>query len=465
MRCYRCNSVLSDNDYCLKCGADVSVYKIVVKASNAYYNLGLSKAQVRDLSGAAVALKTSLKINKSNIKARNLLGLIYFEMGEVALALKEWVISVNLKPDKNVATVYIRKVKFNPNKLEQLAQSIKKYNFALQKLKEGGDDVALIQLKKVVALNPRFIKGYLLLALLYMKSSDADKAVKMLRKVLNIDRNNTLALRYLDEINKTGIASDVKDNEIYYKPKKKGLSGNDVILPPNSYKEPSSGMLTVVQILLGVVIGVALVWFLIVPSKVQNTRFESNETIKKYSEELAGKSITITNLEKQLDAATKELDLVKKELSTYKGDDGSIAMYENLVNAVSNYLDEDFDSTLLELAKLDVTKLPTDTAKALFTLLDENCNGGAETYFTAGLNAYNKADYLSSIKFFESALKFDNQYVEAIYYLAMSNLMLNERAQADVYIKRLIEEFPATTFTQTISNYIKALDEAANTNE
>ena len=50
MRCYKCNSVLTDNDYCLKCGADVSVYKIVVKSSNSYYNLGLAKAQVRDLT-------------------------------------------------------------------------------------------------------------------------------------------------------------------------------------------------------------------------------------------------------------------------------------------------------------------------------------------------------------------------------------------------------------------------------
>ena len=90
MRCYKCNSVLTDNDYCLKCGADVSVYKIVVKSSNSYYNLGLAKAQVRDLTGAVAALKTSLKINKSNIKARNLLGLVYFEIGETALALKEW---------------------------------------------------------------------------------------------------------------------------------------------------------------------------------------------------------------------------------------------------------------------------------------------------------------------------------------------------------------------------------------
>lgn len=152
MRCYKCNSVLSENDYCMRCGADVSVYKIVVKASNQYYNLGLAKAQVRDITGAISALKTSLKVNKSNIKARNLLGLCYFEMGEVAIAIKEWVISLNLKPDKNVATVYLKKVKFNPNKLEQLNQAAKKYNFSLEKLKEGGDDVALIQLKKVVGM-------------------------------------------------------------------------------------------------------------------------------------------------------------------------------------------------------------------------------------------------------------------------------------------------------------------------
>lgn len=81
MRCYKCNNVLSDNDFCLKCGADVSAYKLVVRASNSYYNMGLARVKVRDLSGAVPALSTSLELNKNNIKARNLLGLVYYEMG------------------------------------------------------------------------------------------------------------------------------------------------------------------------------------------------------------------------------------------------------------------------------------------------------------------------------------------------------------------------------------------------
>ncbi|MFW5675645.1 MAG: hypothetical protein ACOCNL_05105, partial [Acetivibrio ethanolgignens] len=73
------------------------------KASNMYYNSGLEKAKVRDLSGAVDALKKSLKLNKMNTRARNLLGLVYYEMGEVVNALSEWVISKHFEEDNEMA--------------------------------------------------------------------------------------------------------------------------------------------------------------------------------------------------------------------------------------------------------------------------------------------------------------------------------------------------------------------------
>ena len=73
MRCYKCGATLTASDRCPQCKADVSVYKRAAKASNAYYNLGLAKAKVRDLTGAAESLKTSVMIHKNNIEARNLL--------------------------------------------------------------------------------------------------------------------------------------------------------------------------------------------------------------------------------------------------------------------------------------------------------------------------------------------------------------------------------------------------------
>ncbi len=44
--------------------------KKIMQTSNAYYNQALSRAGVRDLSGAVESLKKSLRFNKKNIQAR-----------------------------------------------------------------------------------------------------------------------------------------------------------------------------------------------------------------------------------------------------------------------------------------------------------------------------------------------------------------------------------------------------------
>ena len=69
------------------------------KIANAYYNVGLERAQLNDLSGAAVCLKEALHYDKTCTDARNLLGLIFYEMGETADALVQWIISYNFDPD------------------------------------------------------------------------------------------------------------------------------------------------------------------------------------------------------------------------------------------------------------------------------------------------------------------------------------------------------------------------------
>ena len=148
MKCYNCGCQLSEHDFCTGCGADVSLYKRILRISNMYYNEGLEKAGVRDLSGAVTSLRQSLKFNKENVEARNLLGLVYFEMGEVVAALSEWVISKNLRPQKNVADDYIDMIQNNSARLDTINQTIKKYNQALNYCRQDSKDLAVIQLKK-----------------------------------------------------------------------------------------------------------------------------------------------------------------------------------------------------------------------------------------------------------------------------------------------------------------------------
>ena len=102
MKCMICNTQLNSSSYCPGCGCNVTVQKQIVALSNLYYNRGLEKAQIRDLSGAITCLQRSLRMYKYNIHARNLLGLVYFETGEVVAALSEWVISKNMQPENNL---------------------------------------------------------------------------------------------------------------------------------------------------------------------------------------------------------------------------------------------------------------------------------------------------------------------------------------------------------------------------
>ena len=201
MECLNCGAPVLENGHCSDCGMN---YKLLAKAyntSNYYYNLGLDRASVRDLTGAIDALNLALKYNKQNINARNLLGLIYYEMGETVLGLTHWVVSSNYFPEEgNIARRYIKEVQADPAKLEESNQLAKQFNQALIHAKQGTKDLAFIQLKRILSNYPHFVKGYLLLALLYMENGNPDKAKKALKRVLRIDKNNTLAVKYLSEM-------------------------------------------------------------------------------------------------------------------------------------------------------------------------------------------------------------------------------------------------------------------------
>ncbi len=58
--------------------------------------------------------------------------------------------------------------------------TIKKYNLSLKYAKDGNLDMAVIQLKKVVANNPQLIKAHLLLALIYIKQDELSRAKRCL---------------------------------------------------------------------------------------------------------------------------------------------------------------------------------------------------------------------------------------------------------------------------------------------
>lgn len=450
MECYNCGASLTEADFCSKCGADVKIYKKILMASNSFYNEGLERANVRDLSGAIESLKKSLKLNKMNVDARNLLGLVYFEMGETVAALSEWVISKSSQSRNNEAARYLNEIQNNSARLDSINQTIKKYNQALIYCRQDSKDLAVIQLKKVLSLNPKLVKGHQLLALLYIEEGKYDLAQKSLRNAEKIDENNTITRRYMKEVNKKA------GNETPKRKKKEELisyqSGNDTVIMPTTFKD-NSALQTIINIVIGVALGIAITIFLLLPNIQKQSKSEANEALKTANDTISTKEQSISSLEKQVEDITQEMEETKKaseEIET------KMTSYEQLLNAYASYTADDMEAAGTALENVQAEDL-SGAAKSIYEDINAKVNEKyLATLYQEGNTAYSRGDYATAIEKLGKVVETDETYQDgyAVYYLAQSYRRENDMEQAVIYYRKVLEQCPGSERARVAQVYV-----------
>ncbi len=369
MNCMNCGAFLTDMDldYCPHCGCNVLIQKKVDFISKYYYNQGLEKASIRDLSGAITCLKQSLAYNKLNIPARNLLGLVYFETGEVVAALSEWVISKNLQSSRNPASEYIGKLQANPNKLEAINETIRKYNYALLLCREGHEDMAAIQLKKILSQNSKLIKGYHLLALIQIKDEEWSKARRTLKKAIRIDKTNTTTLRFLREVDEqTGVTTRLEQEKKGFfrtdsEESDEEIGSMEFVVQSKTYKERSRIPLFF-TLVAGFAAGAAAFWLLVMPAIRQNIYREANQQIVKYSESLASQGAELTRAKGKAEESDSTAEAAAKQIEQERNKSTS---YEALLTAYAYLLQEEYDSAALSIQNVREDML-TDSMRSMY---------------------------------------------------------------------------------------------------
>ena len=419
MNCMNCGAFLTDMDldYCPNCGYNVLIQKKVDYLSKIFYNQGLEKASIRDLSGAIACLKQSLMYDKRNIRARNLLGLVYFETGEVVSALSEWVISKNLQPTRNLASEYINKLQANPNKLAAINETIKKYNHALMLCREGHEDMAAIQLRKILTQNSKLIKGYHLLALIQMKNGEWNKARRILKKAARIDKTNTTTLRFLREVDEqTGVTTrlEKKKKGLFRSGTKENLDtdilGSERVAQPTVYREHSK--VSVFFILMaGIAAGAVAFWLLAVPAIRQGIYQEANQQIVQYSESLASQGAELTKAQGEAKESGDTVESVTQELTTEQAKSES---YQALLQAYTYYQQQNLDEAAVKIQKVHVDVL-TDSMKSVYTTI-RDATGVAGIGDTEGVQRQeNSSDSTEDTSSSEDTSYEDTSYDESDY--------------------------------------------------
>ena len=420
LNCKHCGGSIAVTGYCTRCGLKIDYVNKALNSSKYYYNIGLDKARVRDMTGAEEALRLALKYDKMNIDARNLLGLVYYETGEIVQALSHWVVSVNYFDGKNVAKRYIKEIKSNPHRLEAVNNVTRKYNQALVYAKQGSKDLAFIQLRKVLSDNSRFIQGYLLLALLFIDEGRDDKARKALKRVIKIDRTNPVAVRYFNELGHTDeeIMSfrdypqeDYDVDALFVDDQKKLIAGNSEVdfdgdpVPVGRYKDINFYKYSIAYIIAGVVLGLAAMWTLIIPNRDKAADNSQRDLQITFSQEIADKNVTISELQHQVDSMTTKLQNAETET-------------KSLQSQISKY--GDYASQVLS---------------------DDN-----KARVQSAISKYENMSYEAAIEDLNRVLQDTPNSDVALYYKGMCYLKLSDENNATLVFNQLVENCPNSVY-------------------
>ena len=286
-----------------------------------------------------------------------------------------------------------------------------------------------------------------------------------MEKCCKIDANNTQTLRYLQEVEEMIIPDEpVKGNA---KQKNKEVvryqSDNEIIIQPLNVKEPKgSGLGTLFNVAIGLVLGVASMYFLILPSAVEAERERGQAEVRMLGEQLDSKNTSITSLEDQIESLMEDRNSLRAQLEAYVGEDGTLQIIDNLLEAASQYLttlDAEATANYLDEIAMDVNILETSQAFQLLynTLLAKIGPELSQKYYTAGYTAYMAYDYPQAIEDLLLSVRYDETNGDALLYLGNAYRMNGQNEDAIEVYEQVIALFPGSDRATRAQGYINQL--------
>lgn len=290
-------------------------------------------------------------------------------------------------------------------------------------------------------MHPTFLKAYQLLALLYLHTEQYAKARQILKEARKLDTTSEITLRYMHEL--TMIRNQQKPKTKSREESVEYQVGNETIIQPTRRRyRPLSGKLAVGNIIAGIVIGAAIVWFLIVPSVDEAKVAKQNQQVVEYSNR-------INALEAQVSAQTKTLDEYRAQNSDkeaeVKSAAGTAESYENLMTVSSQYDSGTYSNATLAdtLLKVNREALGQNGQLLYDQIASEIFPGACETKFANGMAALNVANYETAIDALGKVIKMEEQYDNgnALLNLGIAYMRSQDLENAKTYFNRVAELF------------------------
>ncbi len=359
---------------------------------------------------------------------------------------------------------------------EDMKNAIDLYNKALLEIANKNEDIAIIALKKAIAIYPAFYEAMNLMGVCYSSLDDEENARRLFSKVIQMDDSSIRASHYLDLLDGKATTEDdkSKSNKLRNKSKVKGKgktkTGSSFLAWVGNGLSPEQNHHYYLKYVLGFVLGALVVCFiwLMVPM---------NETLKIDFGQLFAKP---TNDSAQVSALTKEnqelntrLEDALAALNTAKETEKNLqdqmkqyVKWSGTLRELQNLADDGkYKDVVIEIEKnLAGLDLPADIEAEIIEL-NKTCKpkairqfyDSAKTTYNSNskaqaLDVYQRSanDYQMGIRIIEE-LQEKPAYIAEMYYYGGKATALSQSPSADEanreairYFKAVISESPGS---------------------
>ncbi len=354
-------------------------------------------------------------------------------------------------------------IKGNERIPDNIRNSIFLYNKAIESLRSGSEDIAAIELKKAVAMNPNFNEALNLLGICYSYIGEAEKAGEAFRKVIKAESNSVLAMSYMQKL---GLA-DTNPAQAAKPSKQPAAMQSDPLKRIRERKthkreRENEKRGTRKTLLYYLMIGGAFAAGLLVATVIYSLTPKEDPVIPQPDQSAIDTAVNavksedqarIDELEKKIDSLQKEKDNAVAQTDYYKS---ALRLYE----IESSYRDKDYQGAA-DILLLMKTVQFRDAEKEKFDALYKTVMPlAAKAAYDQGYKLYNSRRYPESLKSFERVAIYDANYERmdaALYYMGRCHQFAQDSRTAIALFQRLVDNYPKSGFLRSAKARINEL--------
>ena len=342
---------------------------------------------------------------------------------------------------------------------DNIRNSIFLYNKAIESLKSGSEDIAIIELKKATAMNLHFYEAFNLLGICYGYIGEMEKASEVFNKVMKAESNSILALNYVQRLGLSESAQPQKGKQV----KQPAEQPGEALKRIRTIKIPTAGvhvkkqtLLNAVKIGAGFAAGLLLsaILFYSLPQKELEPSVQAPVTTDTTDANIyAEYEAKVAELESKYDLLQKDKENAVQQADYYKA---SLKLYEiDTLSRDRKY--ENAADMLLLMGTVEFRDAEKDKFNALYKSVMPLA---AKAAYDQGYRLYNSRKYQDSLKKLEKVQVYypEFQRMDAVlYYMGRCCQALQDSRSALALFQKLMDKYPQSTYAKSAKVRIKEL--------